>query len=77
VEIAVCIYTQRLFVVQLEADVGGLSGIKLLAVAALIGAVIMGVLIFTDTYTNLWSVYPALFQAFWAIPFYLISKFYI
>lgn len=47
------------------------------AAAALIGAVIMGVLIFTDTYTNLWSVYPALFQAFWAIPFYLISKFYI
>ncbi|MBO5023831.1 MAG: hypothetical protein J6D11_05940 [Clostridia bacterium] len=47
------------------------------AVSALIGAVIMGVLIFTDTYTDFWSVYPALFQAFWAIPFYLISKFYI
>lgn len=47
------------------------------AIAAFIGAVIMGVLIFTDTYTSLWSVYPALFQAFWAIPLYLVSKFKI
>ncbi len=47
------------------------------AIAAFVGAVIMGVLIFTDTYTSLWSVYPALFQAFWAIPLYLVSKFKI
>jgi hypothetical protein len=43
-------------------------------IAAVIGAVIMGLLIFTDGYANLWSVYPAIFQAFWAVPLYLISK---
>ena len=43
-------------------------------IAAVVGAAIMGLLIFTDGYANLWSVYPAIFQAFWAIPLYLISK---
>ena len=43
-------------------------------IAAVVGAAIMGLLIFTDAYADLWSVYPAIFQAFWAIPLYLISK---
>ena len=47
------------------------------SVAALIGAVVMGVLVFTGAFTEMWSVYPAIYQAFCAIPFYLISKFYI
>ena len=50
-----------------------LSNIK--AFSAFLGAVIMIVLIFTGMYTEFWSVYTALYQALWIIPFYFISKF--
>ena len=47
------------------------------AVSAFIGAIVMGFLLFSGAYTNVWSLYPALYQAFWMLPIYLISKIYI
>lgn len=47
------------------------------SVAAVIGVMIMCALIFTGLYTELWSVYPAIYQAFWLIPYYIIFKIFI
>lgn len=47
------------------------------AVSAFIGAIVMGFLLFSGAYTSVWSLYPALYQAFWMLPIYLISKIYI
>lgn len=47
------------------------------SVAAFIGAVIMCALIFTGFYTEMWSVYPAIYQAFWLIPYYIVFKIFI
>ncbi len=47
------------------------------AISVGIGAVAMGFLISSGLTAGLWSLYPALFQAFWLIPIYLISRVYI
>ncbi len=47
------------------------------SVASLIGAAIMFALIFSGLYTEMWSVYPAIYQAFWLIPYYIVFKIFI
>lgn len=46
-------------------------------VSALIGAVVIFFLMLNSVSVNFFTIYPALYQLFWMIPMFLVSKFYI
>ncbi len=46
-------------------------------VSSAIGAIVMGILIFAGVSSNMWSLYPALYELFWSIPLILVSVIYL
>ncbi len=47
------------------------------AVASILGTAVMLLLLFTGNLTSMLSIFPALYQIFWLIPIYFVSKMYL